>query len=243
MEPEACKKLIVEVSEFFQKGNALDILVNNAGMQYVASLEDLPDEKWAQVLQLNLSSCFYTTKQGNIISCYYLLTYSLILSLSIQVLPIMRANGFGRIINIASTHGIVASCNKAAYVASKHGLIGLTKVTALETATEPITCNAVCPGFVYTKLVENQIVKKANEEGKTTHLRDQVLIYLLTYLLTHTPGISVADAKINLVSEKHPSKEYVDMEDLSELVYFLTQDCAKQIRGSAYVIDGGWTAI
>ncbi len=93
----------------------------------------------------------------------------------------MRANGFGRIINIASTHGIVASCNKAAYVASKHGLIGLTKVTALETATEPITCNAVCPGFVYTQLVENQIVKKANEEGKTTHLRDQVLIYLLTY--------------------------------------------------------------
>lgn len=241
MEPEACKKLIVEVSEFF--GDKLDILVNNAGMQYVASLEDFPDEKWAQVLQLNLSSCFYTTKQGNIISCYYLLTYSLILSLSIQVLPIMRANGFGRIINIASTHGIVASCNKAAYVASKHGLIGLTKVTALETATDPITCNAVCPGFVYTQLVENQIVKKANEEGKTTHLRDQLLIYLLTYLLTHSPGISVADAKINLVSEKHPSKEYVDMEDLSELVYFLTQDCAKQIRGSAYVIDGGWTAI
>ena len=149
----------------------------------------------------------------------YFSIYSLTHSLN-PVLPVMRENGFGRIINIASTHGLVASCNKAAYVASKHGLIGLTKVTALETATEPITCNAICPGFVYTQLVENQIVKKANEEG-----------------------ISVAEAKLNLVSEKHPSKEYVDMEDLSELVYFLTRDCAKQIRGSAYVIDGGWVAI
>ncbi len=190
-----CKTLIQKVHAHF---GTLDILVNNAGMQYVAPLEDFPDEKWENVISLDLSSAFYTTKTA---------------------LPFMREKGWGRIINIASAHGVVGSIHKAAYVAAKHGLVGLTKVTALETAVEDITCNVVCPGFVYTPLVQDQIIKKAQEEN-----------------------IPLEQAKTDFVCQKHPSKSFVTMEDLAELVFFLSRDCAKEIRGASYVMDGAWTA-
>jgi len=176
----------------------LDVLVNNAGIQHVAPLEQFPTEKWDQILAINLSSAFHTTRLA---------------------LPAMRQNGFGRIINIASTHGFVASPFKAAYVAAKHGIVGLTKVTALETAEDGITCNAICPGYVYTPLVEAQIDGQAKAHGVS---RDQVIRDVLL--------------------AQQPNKRFATVEELGALSVFLSTDAAASITGSALPVDGGWTA-
>jgi 3-hydroxybutyrate dehydrogenase len=176
----------------------LDILVNNAGIQHVAPLNQFPVEKWDQILAINLSSAFHTTRLA---------------------LPAMRQNGFGRIINIASAHGLVASPFKAAYVAAKHGIVGLTKVTALETAEEGITCNAICPGYVYTPLVEAQIDSQAKAHGIS---RDQVIRDVLL--------------------AQQPNKRFATVEELGALTVFLSTEAAASITGVALPVDGGWTA-
>lgn len=176
----------------------LDILVNNAGIQHVAPLDQFPVEKWDQILAINLSSAFHTTRLA---------------------LSAMRQNGFGRIINIASAHGLVGSSFKAAYVAAKHGIVGLTKVTALETAEEGITCNAVCPGYVYTPLVEAQIDGQAKAHGIS---RDQVIRDVLL--------------------AQQPNKRFATVEELGALTVFLSTDAAASITGIALPVDGGWTA-
>jgi len=176
----------------------LDILVNNAGIQFVSPLEQFPVEKWDAILAINLSSAFHTTR---------------------AVLPSMRANKYGRIINIASAHGLVASPFKAAYVAAKHGIVGLTKVTALETAESNITCNAICPGYVYTPLVEAQIEGQAKAHGIP---RDQVIRDVLL--------------------AQQPNKRFATVEELGELSVFLASDAASSITGVALPVDGGWTA-
>ncbi len=176
----------------------VDLLVNNAGIQYVANVEDFPAEKWDAILAINLTSAFHTTR---------------------LVLPRMKAQNFGRIVNIASVHGLVASAGKAAYVAAKHGLVGLTKVTALETARTDVTCNAVCPGWVLTPLVQKQVDARAAADG-----------------------VSNEEAKRALLSEKQPSGEFVTPDRVAELVVFLCSDAASQVRGVAWTMDGGWTA-
>jgi 3-hydroxybutyrate dehydrogenase len=176
----------------------IDILVNNAGIQYVAPIEDFPPEKWDAVIAINMSSCFHAIRSA---------------------LPGMRKRGWGRIINIASAHGLVASAQKAAYVAAKHGVVGLTKVVALETATTNITCNAICPGWVLTPLVQKQIDAIAARDG-----------------------ISIADAQVKLLSEKQPSLAFATPENIGDLAVFLCSDAAAQIRGASLSIDGGWTA-
>src|SRR3954452_21899268 len=176
----------------------LDILMNNADIQHVAPLEQFPVEKWDQILAINLSSAFHTTRLA---------------------LPAMRQNGFGRIINIASAHGLVGSPFKAAYVAAKHGIVGLTKVTALETADEGITCNAICPGYVYTPLVEAQIDGQAKAHGIS---RDQVIRDVLL--------------------AQQPNKRFSTVEELGALSVFLSTDAAASITGAALPVDGGWTA-
>ncbi|MBL8806717.1 MAG: 3-hydroxybutyrate dehydrogenase [Rhodospirillales bacterium] len=176
----------------------VDILVNNAGMQHVAPVDRFPLEMWDKVIQLNLSSCFQAIRAA---------------------LPDMKKRNWGRIINIASAHGIVASVEKSAYVASKHGLVGLTKVVALETAKSGITCNAICPGWVLTPLVQKQIDALAERKG-----------------------ISGEAAKIDLLSEKQPSHEFATPEQIGGLAAFLCSPAADQIRGSSFSIDGGWTA-
>ena len=176
----------------------LDILVNNAGVQHVAPIEDFPDDKWDLIMAVNLSSAFHATKAA---------------------VPIMKDQGRGRIINIASAHGLVASPFKAAYVAAKHGIIGLTKVTALENAKTQITCNAICPGWVDTPLVRKQIEARAAAQG-----------------------VSIDDATRQLVGEKQPSERFVSPEHLAELALFLTTEAGGSITGSAYTMDGGWTA-
>lgn len=196
MKPTECKHLIEET---YKQLGRVDIVINNAGMQHVAPIEEFSEEKWDNVIALNLSSCFHITK---------------------AVLPIMRQQKFGRIVNIASLHGLVASVNKSAYVAAKHGLLGLTKATALEMAKENITCNAICPGWVYTPLVEAQIAARAKAKG-----------------------VSFEEEKVALVSEKHPSGKFVEVDDLASMAFFLSSDAAKEIRGASYVMDGGWSAI
>ena len=176
----------------------VDILVNNAGIQHVAPVEEFPAEKWDQILAVNLSSAFHGIRAA---------------------LPGMKEKGWGRIINIASAHGLVASPFKSAYVAAKHGVVGLTKTVALETAGSGITCNAVCPGFVLTPLVETQIQDRAKEHG-----------------------ISREDAIKNVILERQPSKEFVKVEEVAALTVFLAGDLAASITGTAYSIDGGWTA-
>jgi 3-hydroxybutyrate dehydrogenase len=176
----------------------VDILVNNAGIQHVANVEDFPVEKWDAIIAINLSSAFHTTRLA---------------------LPPMRARNWGRIINIASTHGLVASPQKSAYVAAKHGIVGFTKAVALETATTGITCNAICPGWVLTPLVQRQIEARAVQEG-----------------------ISIEVARKNLLGEKQPSGEFVTPEQLGELATFLASDAAIQVRGAAWNMDGGWLA-
>jgi 3-hydroxybutyrate dehydrogenase len=176
----------------------LDILVNNAGIQHVAPLDQFPIAKWDQILAINLSSAFHTTRLA---------------------LPAMRKQAFGRIINIASAHALVASPFKAAYVAAKHGIVGLTKVAALETAEEGITCNAICPGYVYTPLVEAQIDGQAKAHGIS---RDQVIRDVLL--------------------AQQPNKRFATVEEIGALAVFLASDAAASITGIALPVDGGWTA-
>jgi 3-hydroxybutyrate dehydrogenase len=176
----------------------LDVLVNNAGIQYVAPLDRFPVEKWDAILSINLSSAFHTTRLA---------------------LPAMRQNKFGRIINIASAHGLVASPFKAAYVAAKHGIVGLTKVAALETAEEGITCNAICPGYVYTPLVEAQIDGQARAHG-----------------------ISREAVVHDVLLAQQPNKRFATVEELGALTVFLASDAAASITGIALPVDGGWTA-
>ncbi len=175
-----------------------DILVNNAGIQRVAAIEDFPAERWDAVIAINLSSAFHTTRLA---------------------LPGMKARGWGRIINVASVHGLVASVQKSAYVAAKHGLVGLTKVTALETAQTGITANAICPGWVLTPLVQKQVDARAAQNG-----------------------ISQEAAKASLLGEKQPSGEFVTPDQLGELAVFLCSPAASQVRGVAWNMDGGWVA-
>jgi 3-hydroxybutyrate dehydrogenase len=177
---------------------AVDILVNNAGIQHTAPTEEFPVERWDAILAVNLSAAFYATR---------------------GVLAGMRERNWGRIVNIASTHGLVASTHKAAYVAAKHGLLGLTKVVALETATTGVTCNAVCPGWVLTPLVQRQIDDLA--------VRDR---------------LSAAEAKRALLAEKQPSHEFATSEQIGAAVTFLCSEAAAQIRGIALPVDGGWLA-
>jgi 3-hydroxybutyrate dehydrogenase len=176
----------------------VDILVNNAGIQHVAKIVDFPEERWDAVIAINLSAAFHTAKAA---------------------LPHMIAKHWGRIINIASAHGLVASGEKAAYVAAKHGLVGLTKVAAIETANQGITCNAICPGWVLTPLVEQQIEARANAQG-----------------------ISVEQARENLVREKQPMLDYTTPEKIGALAVFLCGEAASTITGAALSIDGGWVA-
>ncbi|MEY2660279.1 MAG: hypothetical protein RLZZ123_1451 [Pseudomonadota bacterium] len=176
----------------------VDILVNNAGIQHVAPIEQFPVERWDAVIAINLSSAFHTTRLA---------------------LPAMQAAGWGRIINVASVHGLVASVQKAAYVAAKHGIVGLTKVTALENATRDITCNAICPGWVLTPLVQKQVDAKA-----------QAL------------GLSNEEATRQLLGEKEPSMQFTTPEELGELAVFFCSEAAKNVRGVAWNMDGGWAA-
>ena len=194
-DPAQAIGLIADTTNSFGR---VDILVNNAGVQHVAPLEAFSDEAWNRIIEINLSAPFRLIR---------------------QVLPIMRANAWGRIINIASVHGLVASKHKSAYVAAKHGLVGLTKTVALETAAEPITCNAVCPGYVRTALLEAQIAK---------------------YALTE--GISPEEAAESILGEKQPSGNYITPTDIAAMVEFLCADSSAQITGSVFNIDGGWTA-
>jgi 3-hydroxybutyrate dehydrogenase len=176
----------------------IDILVNNAGIQHTAPVESFPDDKWDAIVAINLSSNFHAIKAA---------------------LPTMRAQGAGRIVNIASVHGLVASTMKSAYVAAKHGVIGLTKAIALETAGSGVTCNAVCPGWVLTPLVQTQIDE-----------------------LAARADIAPAQAQTQLLSAKQPSGEFATPAQLGALVVFLCSDAASQISGSSMTVDGGWTA-
>ncbi len=176
----------------------VDILVNNAGIQHVSPVTEFDDAAWDRVIEINMSAPFRLIKHA---------------------LPSMRERGWGRIINIASVHGQVASANKAAYVTAKHGLVGLTKTVALETATDPVTCNAICPGWVRTPLVEAQLEARSAQSGLT-----------------------VEQEAVELVREKQPSLNFVAPADIGGLVGFLCSDAANQMTGSTLTIDGGWTA-
>ncbi len=186
------------VAQATRELGSVDILVNNAGIQHTAPVEEFPPERWDAIIAINLSSAFHATR---------------------AVLPQMRSRNWGRIVNVASAHGLVASAQKSAYVAAKHGLIGLTKVVALETATTGITCNAICPGWVLTPLVQKQIDALAAQEK-----------------------ISPDKAKMKLLGEKQPSLEFVTPEQLADLAVFLCSPAASQMRGAALVMDGGWTS-
>jgi 3-hydroxybutyrate dehydrogenase len=177
---------------------ALDILVNNAGIQHTAPVEEFPPDRWDAILATNLSAAFHATRHA---------------------LPAMRRRGWGRIVNTASVHGLVASVHKAAYIAAKHGLVGFTKVVALETAGSGITCNAICPGWTRTELVEPQIAARAK-----------------------ALGVGLVDGARDLLAEKQPSKQFVTVDQLGALVVFLCTDAAAQMTGASIPVDGGWTA-
>ncbi|RJG14651.1 3-hydroxybutyrate dehydrogenase [Massilia cavernae] len=181
-----------------EKFGGIDILVNNAGIQHVANIEDFPPEKWDAIIAINLTSAFHTTRLA---------------------LPGMKQKNWGRIINLASVHGMVGSAQKSAYVASKHGLVGFTKVTALETAQTGVTCNAICPGWVLTPLVQKQVDDRAVREGTSNDA-----------------------AKKALLAEKQPSGEFVTPEELGALAVFFCSPAANQVRGVAWNMDGGWVA-
>ena len=189
------KKIIASSVRKFKK---IDILVNCAGIQYVMPIDKYPEKIWRKMLDINLTTPFLFTK---------------------EILPLMRKNKWGRIINIASTHGLVGSVNKSAYTASKHGLVGLTKVTALETAEDPITCNSLCPGFVLTELIKDQIVTVSKKKN-----------------------IPIKDAGIEMLREKQPSLKFIKKEDIAAMIYFLCSKEADQVTGSNISLDGGWTA-
>ncbi|MWV13575.1 3-hydroxybutyrate dehydrogenase [Pseudomonas sp. R-28-1W-6] len=191
--PEEIATMIAYAEEQF---GGVDILVNNAGIQHVAPVEEFPVERWDAIIAINLSSVFHATRLA---------------------LPGMRQRGWGRIVNIASVHGLVGSVQKAAYVAAKHGVVGLTKVVALETAQSNITCNALCPGWVLTPLIQKQIELRATD-GDFDRARRELL------------------------AEKQPSQDFVTPEQLGELVLFLSSQAASQVRGVAWTVDGGWTA-
>ena len=176
----------------------IDIVVNNAGIQHVASVEDFPVERWDAIIAINLTSAFHTTRLA---------------------LPAMKAANWGRIINVASVHGLVGSAQKSAYVAAKHGIVGLTKVTALETAPTGVTCNAICPGWVLTPLVQKQVDAKAQQLG-----------------------VSNEEAKKVLLGEKEPSMQFTTPEELGELAVFFCSPAGNNVRGVAWNMDGGWTA-
>jgi len=180
------------------KFGGVDVLVNNAGIQHVANIEDFPVDKWDAILAINLTSAFHTTRMA---------------------LPGMKEKNWGRIINLASVHGLVGSAQKSAYVAAKHGLVGFTKVTALETAHTGVTCNAICPGWVLTPLVQKQVDDRAAKEG-----------------------LSNDAAKKALLSEKQPSGEFVTPEELGALAVFFCSPAGNQVRGVAWNMDGGWAA-
>ncbi len=195
LEPDAANDLVAMAHEHL---GPVDILVNNAGIQHVAPIENFPDDEWNRVIELNLSVPFRLIK---------------------HVLPTMRENGWGRVVNIASVHGLVASAQKSAYVAAKHGLVGLTKTVALETGGDQITCNAVCPGYVRTPLIETQLEARAKDEG-----------------------ITVEEMVRPFLEEKQPSGTFVPPADIGAVVFFLCSDAGAQITGSTFTIDGGWTA-
>ena len=180
------------------KFGRVDILVNNAGIQHVAKVEDFPVERWDAIIAINLTSAFHTTRLA---------------------IPAMREANWGRVINIASAHGLVASAQKSAYVAAKHGIVGFTKSVALETATTGVTSNAICPGWVLTQLVQKQIDDRAAREG-----------------------ISATQAQNDLLGEKQPSLQFTTVEQLGGLAVFLCSPAADQVRGVAWQMDGGWTA-
>ncbi|GIX25275.1 MAG: 3-hydroxybutyrate dehydrogenase [Caldimonas sp.] len=190
---------IAEMMAYAQKDfGGVDILVNNAGIQHVAAVEDFPPEKWDAIIAINLSSAFHTTRLA---------------------LPHMKQRNWGRVINVASTHGLVASAQKSAYVASKHGLVGFTKAVALETATTGVTVNAICPGWVLTPLVQKQIDARAAQGG-----------------------IPVEQAQRELLGEKQPSLQFTTPEQLGALAVFLCSAAADNVRGVAWNMDGGWVA-
>jgi 3-hydroxybutyrate dehydrogenase len=191
-------EIITMVDEGSAKLGSIDVLINNAGIQFVSPIEDFPDEKWNAIIGINLSSAFHTSK---------------------AVWKGMKEKKFGRIINISSVHGLVASEFKAAYVAAKHGILGLTKVLALEGATLGITANSICPGYVKTPLVEKQITEQAKSHG-----------------------IPESEVISKIMLAKHPIKEFVSPESIGALALFLASDHASMITGSAIPMDGGWSA-
>jgi len=193
--PDAIEQMIHAAESEFGR---VDVLVNNAGIQHVAPIESFPVDRWDAIIAINLSSAFHTTR---------------------LVMPKMRQANWGRIINVASVHGLVASADKSAYVAAKHGIVGLTKSVALETARTGVTCNAICPGWVLTPLVQQQLDSRA-ERGK----------------------LDAEEAQQALLSEKQPSMQFVTPEQLGALAVFLCTPAADQVRGAAWNIDGGWYA-
>ena len=193
--PEDCVRLVEAAAELGPVG----ILVNNAGIQHVARVEEFPVERWDAILAINLSSAFHTTRAA---------------------IPAMRAAGWGRIVNIASAHGLTASPFKSAYVAAKHGLVGFTKTVALELAEEGVTCNAICPGYVLTPLVENQIA-------------DQMKVH----------GLPRERVVREVMLQRQPTRDFVKVEDIGATTVFLCSDAAAQITGTALSVDGGWTAL
>ena len=193
------KKTEKKIQQIISKFKTIDILINCAGIQYISKIEDFPTNEWRKVIDINLTSSFITSK---------------------NIIPVMKKNNSGRIINISSVHGLVASENKSAYVASKHGLIGLTKAIALELSKTKITCNAISPGWVLTPLVEKQI-KKLASKNKT----------------------SIEIEKKNLLFEKHPNQKFVSGKEIASLVNFLISKDAQNITGSSYSIDGGWVSV
>ena len=187
-----------QVDDACNRLGSVDILVNCAGIQHTAMIEEFPPEKWEAIIAINLSSSFHTIHHA---------------------IAGMKGRGWGRIINIASVHGLVGSVNKVAYVAAKHGLVGLTKVVGLESAGTGITCNAICPGWTRTELIEPQIAARSA-----------------------ALGVDIEEGGRSLVAEKQPSKQFVTIEQLGQLAIFLCSDAASQITGTAIPIDGGWTA-
>ena len=193
------KKTEKKIQQIISKFKTIDILINCAGIQYISKIENFPTNEWRKVIDINLTSSFITSK---------------------NIIPVMKKNNSGRIINISSVHGLVASENKSAYVASKHGLIGLTKAIALELSKTKITCNAISPGWVLTPLVEKQI-KRLASKNKT----------------------SIEIEKKNLLFEKHPNQKFVSGKEIASLVNFLISKDAQNITGSSYSIDGGWVSV